>query len=373
MTISVTTLANAADGLLETALLGNDWREPLSGFAAAAGAKGATLVRNEPSPRFQYLLHDEFVLATDSIAEHVADYLTGLAPPDPRTRRVSPKFGQGFVTDYDQFSQEEINRSAFYEEFLRPRHLRWHACGLIDRSRIHGRLFLSLKRSIEQDHYTHGEIQTINEVLPKIQMAASISRAILRAENRGIGKTLGQRGEAVIELDNRGRILGFNDAANSLIDCVVGTPGGYLTAPLAEDAHRLQKAIAAPLRDPPRVACILLNTAVPGRRIVLRTMPVVGVAHDIFAAAAALAVVSVWEKPARPPKKLLTTLCEAFDLTAAEARVAALIGLGLSPADAAGILTISTGTARNYFKAAQSKIGVSRQAELASLVALLQA
>lgn len=372
MTISKTALANAVDGLLETALLGNDWREPLANFALAARASGATLVRNEPSSRLQYLLHDEFVLATESIADHVADYLTGQAPPDPRTRRVSPKFRQGFVTDYDQFSQDEIKRNAFYEEFLRPRQLRWHACGLIDRSRIHGRLFLSLKRSIEQDHYTPAEIQTINEALPKVQMAASISRAVLRAENQGLGKALGQRGEAVIELDNRGRILGISDAANSLIGYVIGTPGGYLSAPLAQDAARLQKAIAAPLRDPPRVACILLGTAVPGRRIVLRTMPVVGIAHDIFGAAAALAVVSVWEKPTRPPQKLLTTLCEAFDLTAAEARVTALIGLGISPADAAGMLKISTGTARNYFKAAQSKIGISRQAELASLVALMQ-
>jgi len=342
-------------------------------FASAAEASGATLVRNEPSSRLQYLLHDEFVLATDSIADHVSDYLTGQAPPDPRTRRVSPKFRHGFVTDYDQFSQDEINRSAFYEEFLRPRHLRWHACGLIDRSHIHGRLFLSLKRSTEQGHYTPQEIQAINQALPKVQMAASISRAVLRAENDGIGKALGQRGEAVIELDNRGRIISFSDAAHSLIGSVIGTLGGFLSAPLAQDEARLRKAIAAPLREPPRVACILLGTTDPGRRLVLRTMPVVGIAHDIFGAAAALAVVSVWERPSRPPPKLLTTLCEAFDLTAAEARVAALIGLGISPADAAGMLTISTGTARNYFKAAQSKIGVSRQAELASLVALMQA
>jgi DNA-binding CsgD family transcriptional regulator len=102
-------------------------------------------------------------------------------------------------------------------------------------------------------------------------------------------------------------------------------------------------------------------------------MPVVGAARDVFGMAVALAVLTVWEKPDVPPAGLVASLREAFDLTTAEARVAALIGLGVTLADAARILTITVGTARNYLKAAQQKTGLSRQAELAAIVALMQA
>lgn len=373
MTISATNLASAVDGLLEAALLGDDWNEPLARFAVAAGADGATLVRDEPMGRLRARLHDEFVLATESIAGPVADYLNGLAPPDPRTSRVFPRFGEGFITDRDQFSMDEISRSPFYEEFLRPRRMRWHACAVVDRSDELGALYLSLKRFVHRDHYEPGEIEMINAALPRARMAAAISRAVLRAESRGMGRALGQRGEAVIELDGRGRVIGLSASAIELIGQDIHLAGGRLVAPLPQDSQRLERAIAAPLGDPPRVACVILSSDTPGRRLVLRTMPVVGAAHDVFGTAMALAVLTVWEKPDVPPAGLVAALREAFDLTAAEARVAALVGLGVSPRDAARILAITAGTARTYLKTVQQKTGLSRQAELAAVVALMQA
>lgn len=373
MTISATNLASAVDGLLEAALLGDDWNEPFARFARAAGADGATLVRDEPTGRLRPRLHNEFVLATESIAGPVADYLNGLAPPDPRTSRVFPKFGEGFITDLDQFTMDEIRMSPFYEDFLWARRMRWHACAVVDDSNELGALFLSLKRFIHQDHYEPAEIGQINAALPRVRMAAAISRAVLRAESRGIGRALGQRGEAVIELDGRGRVIGLSAAAIELIGQDVNLAGGRLVAPLPQDNQRLERAIAAPLDDPPRVACVILPSDTPGRRLVLRTMPVVGAGRDVFGVAAALAMLTVWEKPDTPPVGLVAALREAFDLTAAEARVAALIGLGVTLADAARILAITAGTARNYLKAAQQKTGLSRQVELAAVVALMQA
>lgn len=372
MTINVSTLANAADGLLETALVGGDWRAPLATFASAAAAKGATLVRHDPLDRLRSQRLDEFVLSTDSIAEPVADYLAGTAPPDPRSSRVSPTMDAGFLTDLDQFSLEEIDRNPFYEEFLRGRGLRWHACARVDSSYDHADLYISLKRTLGQDHYTPAETTMINDTLPKVRMAAAISRAILQSESRGMKRALEARSEALFEFDVRGRVVSFNQAADRLAGNAMGLHNCRLYAPLREEQARLDRTIAAPLAAPPQVACTVLRTATPGRRLVFRALPVVGAARDIFVATTALAVVTVWEKPDIPPKSLVCALRDSFDLTAAEARVASLVGLGVTLADAARILEISVGTTRNYFKAAQSKIGVSRQAELASLVALMR-
>jgi DNA-binding CsgD family transcriptional regulator len=57
-----------------------------------------------------------------------------------------------------------------------------------------------------------------------------------------------------------------------------------------------------------------------------------------------------------------------FDLTPAEARIAALIGSGLPPRSAAERLGITEETARTTLKHVFAKVGVSRQSELAALL-----
>ena len=363
-----TTATDAANRLLEAALIGSDWRGALSTYSDAAGAKGATLVRYQPRDILKSRLHNEFVLATESLAASVADYLAGEAPPDPRIARVSPQIRDGFVTDFDQFTQDEIRRDPFYEEFLRPRDVRWHACARVDTSSQVGDLYLSLKRSVKQDHYTDDEIRTINDSLPTVRMAATISRTVLQAELRGQNSVFDGRGEALFQFDFRGRVIEFNRPAEKLIGGCLDLNRGQLTATSHEDNIRLAQAIAEPLGAPPRVACVVLGDAGSTRRLVVKTFPVVGIAHDIFGATAAMAVATLWEPPLRPPDELVAALRDSFDLTLSEARIAALVGLGISLADCAVRMRITTGTARNYFKAAQAKIGVSRQAELVHLV-----
>jgi DNA-binding CsgD family transcriptional regulator len=60
-----------------------------------------------------------------------------------------------------------------------------------------------------------------------------------------------------------------------------------------------------------------------------------------------------------------------FALAPAEARVAALVGSGLSPRQAAEKLGISEGTVRTTLKHVFTKVGVSRQSELAVLLTKL--
>ena len=64
-----------------------------------------------------------------------------------------------------------------------------------------------------------------------------------------------------------------------------------------------------------------------------------------------------------------TWLKELYRLTPTEARLATLIAQGISLAEAAEILGIGIGTARNHLKHVFAKTDTSRQAELAHLVA----
>jgi DNA-binding CsgD family transcriptional regulator len=73
--------------------------------------------------------------------------------------------------------------------------------------------------------------------------------------------------------------------------------------------------------------------------------------------------------PGRPPDP--TVLRDLLDLTLGEARLAALVGTGLTPRQAASELAISEETARTVLKRVFAKTGVSRQSELAGLMARL--
>jgi DNA-binding CsgD family transcriptional regulator len=66
-----------------------------------------------------------------------------------------------------------------------------------------------------------------------------------------------------------------------------------------------------------------------------------------------------------------TLVRDVLGVTLGEARIASLIGSGLSPKEAAEKLGITEETARSVLKRVFSKVGVSRQSELAVLIARL--
>ena len=85
----------------------------------------------------------------------------------------------------------------------------------------------------------------------------------------------------------------------------------------------------------------------------------------VLANVQAIVVVTRFERtvPADP-----TIVRDLLGLTLSEARVAALVGSGIAPQEAAGRLGITEGTARTALKRVFEKTGVSRQGELVALL-----
>lgn len=359
-------LAATTDRMLEAALLGEGWNAALGGFAEAAGARGAVLVTETSRSR-------PVMLATTEIAEPTAIYLSGKTPPDPRIGRVWPTRTGGFVTDFDTFSREEIERDPFYAEFLHPLGAGWHACAFLNEWTSDSRIHISLKRDYRAGHYEPHEIDLIDCCLPALRTATSISHMRFNVETNGYVQALGASGEGVFEIDATGRILRTNDAALHLLDGDLELTRGRLTARNPDDQRKLERAMAAAVARPAATGVAVLTTRSASRRLVLRTAPVLGAARDVFGAALALAIIEIWQRPSAPPPQFARALHEAFTLTNMEAKVAALIAAGVSPAIAARMLGIAEGTARNHLKSAMAKAGITRQAELAAITARLTA
>jgi DNA-binding CsgD family transcriptional regulator len=100
--------------------------------------------------------------------------------------------------------------------------------------------------------------------------------------------------------------------------------------------------------------------------MVLHLMPVRHSAHDLFAQATTLLIVTPVDRATVPTAEVLQGL---FDLTPAEARVARGIGQTQTVEKLATSLGVTRETVRTQLRAVFGKTGVSRQTELVALLA----
>jgi DNA-binding CsgD family transcriptional regulator len=101
--------------------------------------------------------------------------------------------------------------------------------------------------------------------------------------------------------------------------------------------------------------------------VVVRVVPIHGAGRQPFLGAGALLTLTpIGLREPAPP----ALLAQAFALTPAEARLAAIIAQGATPERAAGVLGISRQTARNQLKAVFAKT-THPQSELVALLSRL--
>jgi DNA-binding CsgD family transcriptional regulator len=102
--------------------------------------------------------------------------------------------------------------------------------------------------------------------------------------------------------------------------------------------------------------------------VVLRFLPIHSGAREPFLGARALLTLTpMGPRDPAPP----ALLAQAFGLTAAEAKIAAIIAQGATIGHATEVLGISQATARNQLKAVFAKTGTHRQSALVALLARL--
>lgn len=365
--LSLAAVAAGAEAVLTAALVGEGFAGALAAFAEAAGAKGAILIGEASDPTAPSGVRMA-MQATPSIADHAAAYRTGDIPRDPRIDRVRPRFGGGFLPDFGTFRPEEIERDAYYNEHLAAYGLGWHACAFLADWPGQG-LYLNLKRERRRGHYEKDDLVIVDTALPTLRIAAAVAHALLAAEIKGAAGVLAGRHLGVFALDAFGRAKPLNEAATACLNHGLSLAKGRLTASGTPDL-RLEQAIARAVARPGAPGVTVLETA-ELRKLIVRLVPVKAEASDVFAGPVALAIVEVWERLAVTAPPLAPSLREAFGLTAREAQLAALMAEGTSPSAAAKALGVAEGTARNHLKALMGKMAVSRQAELAALLAHL--
>jgi DNA-binding CsgD family transcriptional regulator len=183
------------------------------------------------------------------------------------------------------------------------------------------------------------------------------------ARGAGLVRLFSSMGRPAAMVETSGRVVTLNLAAEALVrerrlPLAGGTLDAALRPLLAQAARGGVEAVSGPMALDNREGSLPLiarampldpGAAGPGRLLVLFDDPIGAAAHDPVPA------------------------LELLGLTPAEARIASMVGAGLSPREAAGKLDNSEGTVRTTLTRIYEKLDIGRQGELARIVTRLGA
>ncbi len=173
------------------------------------------------------------------------------------------------------------------------------------------------------------------------------------------------RAAAIVKQD--GTLIGINPSGEAMLGDDGPRLGETLLSGVQEEKDALRTALELSIaRSGPRVSAPIALTRPGGRQLFAYVMPL---EHGRHGGEAALVLLG---DPRGPERRDAAEMLQLFGLTAAEARLGALVGVGLGAREAAGELKISEHTARSTLKTVYDKLGIRKQSELGHLVARLQ-
>lgn len=344
------------DEIYEAAIVPERWNAVLGRLAQLANAEGALLFAAAPGqPRW---------LSSDNIRSRIEAWVNSPFYQDnPRGQRLVPTKEARFLTDFDAFTPEELELEPFYTSFLRPNGLGW-CVGTSVHSPSGDTLVLSVEKAYSKGPVPRQIAEQLDPLRPHLARAALLSARFGLERARATVDGLNMVGLPAAVLAHGGKVLAANEALLGYAPDIRIGAGSQL-----EFANAATQSFFAGGWD--ERSLYSRGGSIPVRRtrtreaFVVHLLPLRGVARDIFSGAELVLYVTPIVQQPGPPPEILQAL---FDLSPAEARVAAMIAQGCSVDAMAQALSVKPNTIRMQLKAIFSKTDTNRQAELVSLL-----
>jgi DNA-binding CsgD family transcriptional regulator len=345
------------DRIYEAAAIPEYWPDVLEQLASIAGAQAGALVAyrgREPAGH----------TSSRGYREGYEDYFhNGIDIENVRPLRALERQYPGFLSDLEVQSADELARDAIYQRFLHPHGLQWTA-GTLILSPSNDLLVVDVARATGEEPFDRASLEALDAYRPHVARASLMSARLgLRAAS-DMTDAMQLLGLPAIALSGAGKVVATNGLAEALDGRVVSrsferiglthpTADAMLASALTDASSGTTRSIPLPATDGQAA-------------LIVHLLPVSRAAHDIFAAAKMLLLVTDVTAPEAPTQELLAGL---FDLTPAEARVARALATGLPLDRVAAEFGVSVQTIRNQLAAVFHKTGTSRQVELLRLIA----
>jgi DNA-binding CsgD family transcriptional regulator/PAS domain-containing protein len=348
------------------------WPEALQAITDCLGDVGTILIYGREDGTFG-------IVESPALSDCISEYRVAWADRDLRAIRCRERgfwSNRDVITDRDVIEPEEMKAQPLYADFL-PRHgLKFFAVAMVSPDpRVE--VGLSVQRAHDKPEYSEQELEVVGRLGAHVEKALRLSLRLMDAEliNVGLGSALARIGIGVFALDSLGRVIFSNDAGQALLgDGIELVDGRLRILPGAgpASANGVLSPAASDLQD---LTSVLKPTLIRRQRshrpLALYALPISTsstMAHEFLTHARTI-VVLIDSDIADPPDPSI--LRDILGLTLGEARIASLVGTGISPRGAAEKLGIAEETVRSTLKRVFSKVGVSRQNELAALMTRL--
>lgn len=192
--------------------------------------------------------------------------------------------------------------------------------------------------------------------------AKILARVFGFAATRAAVETLQVSGVAVAMFNNAGEVIDLNQRARNLLGSGIHLINQRLVAENAEATEELDRALKVAISSEDFTWAPPVRLPRPDRApLVAYPLRLSYMAANPFVRCRALVILADPEERSRP---LEEALCSTFNLTVAEARLAARLAAGEPLESASQSLGIAVGTARNQLKSIFAKTGARRQSEL---------
>ena len=226
---------------------------------------------------------------------------------------------------------------------------------------------------IDDEGWSSGRVRTINRFLPHLRQFSLVREMLsfARAREATFSSLLESTGCGIVQLNERGRIVGTNDRSQAFLNAADGLmdEDAELHAAQPSEDCKLQQLLARALpgNSEQRIGGnMTLHLRDSKSRLVVLIVPIrglLGVKADDRPAVLVLMI-----KPGELAPLNAEILAETLNLTEVEAEVTLMMTQGLSPRSISERSGRSYETVRWHLKNVFNKHGVSSQSELARLV-----
>jgi len=343
----------AIESFRSAAVMPSHWPAALDALAQVLHSDGATLVLKHTTV--------DSIAVSSSVKPFVPRYFN-CGIQDPRESRAMPDECAGFMPDHALFSDREIARDPYYQEFLKPSGFGWNAVAALQ-----GELDISFKRGFRRGAYDGSDLADLDRALPFLRAASRAALLTWRSHFDGQLSAFDKLGRGALLIDATGKVLRINSCVHfgDGLDLV----NGQLLAARPADRDALSGFLARVLAGAQRDATApTLTLARPSgaRPWLLDGICCPAALRSLHSEAAGLVLITDLDKVESAPALRLQRL---FGLTAREAELAARLAAGETLTDAARRLHISPQHARQRLQAVFGKTGTSRQVDLVLLLA----
>lgn len=351
--------AQVIDRIYEAAFVPELWPETLQEIAVRTGSVSGEfqLITDSASPRWQ---------ATEVTRPVMDDFMaSGMWRQCMRPRVLLELNHAGFLCDHDYMDADQLAADPAYEVMGRIG-LGWQLGTLIPMptGEIVG---VTFERWVAQGKPGQDEVDRLDELRPHLARGGLIAARLQLERARETVSTLEALGLPAAVMSAAGKVRAANSLFEALPEVFMPRAFGRLSIAGEQADEMVRDAIQSLSGDAaPAIRSIPLAATEGRQALVIHVIPIRRSVYDVFAGSDII-VAATMVSPSNlvPSPSILTGL---FDLSPAEAKLAAALASGTSLQDAAMSASIKLKTARTYLERIFSKTGTHRQSELVALL-----